>query len=268
MELTQSQVDQIVSQGWCLISAAEARTLSLAKAALRRVNLWCADAMLPAQYAGITRLCLRDFATDSFCADIRRDPAFLALVEGSGVRAIVNDLVGPTDDLLPQIALRFPDPAPARGQIEGHIDGFRAGRPPDTFTLLAGFFLADVAETAAGNFCVWPGSHELAAEMLRNRAARARFAEGDGAALNRAFDELAVGEPLQVLAEAGDVILCHSLLLHGTAWNEGAQVRPMMFVRFRSLGQARGEVSDLGEPWKYWTQAFRRRAFVAGDAAR
>jgi hypothetical protein len=119
----------------------------------------------------------------------------------------------------------------------------------ELFTALIGIYLSDVSELDHGNFTVWPGSHRTIATYL----AQNLDANADNIyEVIRGIGQIDCGEPLQIRARAGDVVICHSLLKHGTAPNLGSNIRYMVFVRARHQDQNRAHVDGEEDCWKWW----------------
>lgn len=115
-------------------------------------------------------------------------------------------------------------PAPASGpKDENHIIR--------NYSLLVGVFLSDITEEMSGNVTVWPGSHLGIQALLRARG-------GTVAALNAGKIDRPVvhnnqleSAPQQIVAKAGDVMLCHYQVAHTQAPNLGADIRYVVFFR-------------------------------------
>jgi hypothetical protein len=129
-----------------------------------------------------------------------------------------------------QIAVTVP-PVTEEPQA-GHLDGFsvteESGRP-GTFTLLAGVVLSDQSEPERGNLIVWPGSHRRSAAMFARQGIASMLASGG-------HPDYAHDNPTPVLAQAGDVILCHYLLSHNTGPHLGSIARRTVYFRLQAAG--------------------------------
>jgi ectoine hydroxylase-related dioxygenase (phytanoyl-CoA dioxygenase family) len=130
-----------------------------------------------------------------------------------------------------------------------HIDGVYSpgnGVPPGKlshFTALIGVFLSDVPAADRGNFTVWPGSHRLLAEHVRQHGR---------AAIATSFPALPLPAPRAILARAGDAVLAHYQLAHGIAPNLGPHIRYAVFFRLYHVAhEARGD-EPLGDLWCEW----------------
>ncbi len=111
-----------------------------------------------------------------------------------------------------------------------HLDGLTPPEPdgrPSTFTLLAGLFLTDQAAEDMGNLWVWPGTHLVNAAHFRGRGAEALLAEAP-------YPQTAFSNPVQVLGNAGDLLLAHYLLGHNMGGNLANAVRKVIYFRLRT----------------------------------
>lgn len=177
------------------------------------------------------------------------------------VRAVVQGLLGgPIEqeaNLSAQIALRHPQdlgPAAVRWD-EWHTDGYRQGIP-HPFSLLVGIALSPVDGPLQGNLTVFPGSHfplhacRLSedggfdtARLIHAIATQEVYSDlrcaGPGFVAQRceglpprpALPFL--GNPLQLMAQPGDIVLLHADLAHCGALNLSPRVRQMVFFRIR-----------------------------------
>jgi ectoine hydroxylase-related dioxygenase (phytanoyl-CoA dioxygenase family) len=114
-----------------------------------------------------------------------------------------------------------------------HIDG---GTAPAlaAFNILFGVSLTDVKSDTAGGFHVLPGSHRAFASLFAEQPA--------GAPVN--WGEVKIAGQKKFLAgarmavpplEAGDVVVTHSFLAHGTSANTTNIRRDMLFQRRAAL---------------------------------
>lgn len=167
----------------------------------------------------------------SYCPDLRSAPPIMALLLDSGIPAKLDEAIG-FDRLgydRGQIALRRAGNAKRRLPPEAHIDGLPTphnGVSPEVlvsnFTALAGVFLSPVRREFAGNFTVWPGSHHVL---------EAHFREYGPEALRNGMPQIPLGEPVQLMAEPGDVVLCHYGLAHTAAANLSDADRYAVYFR-------------------------------------
>ena len=81
-------------------------------------------------------------------------------------------------------------------------------------------YLSDIPQRSGGTV-VWPGSHRKIEAMARENPERYRFLS----AVNRDISEIDLGEPTEVTAVAGDVLLYHPLCAHAGSSNTRAEPR-------------------------------------------
>jgi hypothetical protein len=188
----------------------------------------------------------------SYCPDLRRAPELLDLLAVGVARDAVDEVLGwdrlrGTDHA--QIAIRRARNADAPRPPEWHLDGVATphngvrGRTLDSFTALVGVFLTRTAAPFAGNLTVWPGSHEVVARWFRERGRDA---------LRRGMPRIDPGEPLQLLAEPGDVVLASYSLAHGAAVNTSGDERRAVFFRLALRDLPRRRWERLARPWDGW----------------
>jgi hypothetical protein len=103
------------------------------------------------------------------------------------------------------------------------LTGEPSGRP-GTFTLLAGVVLSDQSRDFMGNLVVWPGRHHEVAAHLRDAGADAIFTEGG-------IQPVDYGNPVQVHAQPGDLLLATYLLPHNIGGNVSNVVRKTIYFR-------------------------------------
>lgn len=167
----------------------------------------------------------------SYCPDLRGIPSLMALLLESGITARLDEVIG--FDRLGydggQIALRKAGNAPGPYPPEPHIDGLPtrfSGVPSrvlySNFTALVGIYLSPVRTEFAGNFTIWPGSHHIL---------EAHFREQGPEALQNGMPSIPLGQPVQLMTEPGDVVLCHYCLAHTAAVNLSAADRYAVYFR-------------------------------------
>jgi hypothetical protein len=118
------------------------------------------------------------------------------------------------------------------GRIVGrhfHIDG-GLGPSLAAFDVLFGVALSDVTSDTAGGFQVLPGSHEDFAAHFRQQPADVAVHWGEvKQAAQRRF--LTTDRMVVPKLQAGDIIVAHSFLAHGTSPNTTGVRRDMIFQR-------------------------------------
>jgi ectoine hydroxylase-related dioxygenase (phytanoyl-CoA dioxygenase family) len=110
-----------------------------------------------------------------------------------------------------------------------HIDG---GKEPSlaAFNVLFGVALTTVASDTAGGFHVLPGSHEKFATAFRQQPLDAPVHWGE-VKLDGQRQFLAGARMVVPRLEAGDIVVAHSFLAHGTSANTSDVRRDMIFQR-------------------------------------
>ena len=156
----------------------------------------------------------------------------LELYAASRIPDLVQELLrpglAPQPPTFGQIALTLPPYIHRPGGP--HIDGLTSTEPdgrPGTFTLLAGVLLTDQSEQDRGNLWVWPGTHLRAGAWLRENGP-------DALPTAVPYPPVDIGDPVQVTAPAGSLLLAHYLLAHNIGGHFGtAQDEPRKTVYFR-----------------------------------
>lgn len=114
----------------------------------------------------------------------------------------------------------FPSEGPWRPNPP-HIDHALAADNFDVFPrpmrLATLIYLGNVTEHAGGTV-VWPGSHKQIQRLYDSDPIKYKKM----AVLNRSIRERPLGEPIEVLADAGDVLLYHYLTAHAGSANTSA----------------------------------------------
>lgn len=181
----------------------------------------------------------------SYCPALRGSRSIMDLLEATAASDILNEALG-LDSVAwdgGQIAIRKAHNVGSAIPPEPHIDGF----PNDAnglergkiynHTALVGVFLTPVAREFAGNFTVWPGSHEAYEGYFRRRGPQA---------MNESMPTLDLGEAVQPRCGVGDVVLCHYALGHTAAGNTSDQDRIAIYFRVW--------LRDIeGKRWEYLT---------------
>lgn len=175
-----------------------------------------------------------------------RMPACDAALRESPAFGLAGSLVAPrtlNHDLhWFQVALNIP-PHPRRPGAP-HLDGHRPGEArPDSFTMLAGIYLADESAPDSGNLWVWPGSHLVHERLFRERGPAALI---DSSGHTHSLPAPPrYSEPVQVLASRGDLLLAHFLLGHNTGGNMSNRTRRIVYYRLSCPGHASRWASTL-----------------------
>ncbi|KAJ0411731.1 hypothetical protein ATCC90586_002115 [Pythium insidiosum] len=205
--------------------------MRLVNAALRRINheLGIPGRMIDGGVEGSGKL----------AGNVSNSDDILNLFFLSGAKQYAEALVGSGRVVPPrgaQIAMRFPELGEPRDPVgtEWHTDGMRQGKL-HPFTLLLGVTLSDVREPLAGNFTVFPGSHQSLQKLLRDDGKLEGFDDecyqaesvwGDGTLPD-------LGIPLQLLASRGDIVLAHPNLAHRGGLNFSPDIRYQVYFRLK-----------------------------------
>jgi hypothetical protein len=214
--LTRAQKKQIFERGYVQIPGVIPQ--KRIQVALRAINHSLGQ--------GMNRRDIATFRSSSFCPELLGRPPILDLLYETPLLKLAESAAENGLKLAGggQIALRFPV-MEFPGSMLPHIDGLyspRNGVPKGaifTFTILAGVFLSDVPNRFWGNLVVWP---------------------------------VKLPEPEQILAKAGDVILCHYLLGHTVAINVSPFVRYAVFFRLSHPQHTRHGARVFKDLWLEW----------------
>jgi hypothetical protein len=203
-------------------------------------------------YEGIPPDQLVTLRSRSYCPEIQHSPVITDLLNKTPAWEYAESLVG-TDNLQPvtsgQIALRFPvwqdPPTPPKPHIDG-VHSPHNGVPEGVlwnFTMLASVLLSDVAESYAGNFTVWPGTHQLYEAYFRQKGPQS---------LIEGMPPIELPEPVQLTGKAGDVILAHYQLGHAAAMNVSHAIRYAIFFRLKHIHHDDAKWEVMTDIWKQW----------------
>lgn len=140
-----------------------------------------------------------------------------------------------------------------------HIDG-GLGPSLAAFNVLFGVSLTDVASDTAGGFHVLPGSHDRFAATFRQQPADAPVHWGE---VKQAGQRQHLREARMVVPHfrAGDIVVAHSFLAHGTSANTTGIRRDMIFQRRAAIPlmdpatQESARETFMRDHWSF----FRRR---------
>lgn len=195
-----------------------------------------------------------EYGCRTYCPEITTARPIMDLLERPPVRDILDDALG--FDALGhsdgQIAIRRAHNCDREHPPTPHIDGvpsFDNGVPAgrlDTLTAVVGIFLTTTPRTFAGNLTVWPGTH---------RVHQRYFAERGPSALVEPLPDLDLGQPQQLICEAGDVVLMHYELAHDASVNTSDVERVAVYFRllFRDIADGRWDRWEcLTDLWRGW----------------
>jgi Phytanoyl-CoA dioxygenase (PhyH) len=153
-----------------------------------------------------------------------------------------------------------------------HIDG---GKEPSlaAFNVLFGVALTAVASDTAGGFHVLPGSHEKFAAAFRRKPTGAPVHWGE-IKLDGQRQFLEGARMVVPRLRAGDIIVAHSFLAHGTSANTSDLRRDMIFQRRAAaalcdpLTRAQAREVFMRDPWSFFRLPAGLRAAAVEDAVR
>lgn len=242
MQLTYAQKQQLYTQGYVKVPGVVPRVM--VDAAVRAINSSLGEGIDPSQV--IT------YRARSFCPELQHAAVITDLINKTPALALAESAIG-SGKIKPveagQIALRFPtlqDPPPPPNP---HLDGMHTptnGVPAGTirnFTMLFGVALSDVTTSFAGNLTVWPGTHTLYERYFREH--------GPQALLN-GMPPVDLPAPVQLQAQAGDVILAHYELAHGVATNVSPYVRYAIYFRLYHVDHDQYGHETMADIWREW----------------
>ena len=117
----------------------------------------------------------------------------------------------------------------AVGGRRWHIDGFNENKH-SPFTLLVGVCLSNCEDPGSGNFAVHPGAHWTLQEAVREQVMR-----GGGAFSSEEFNmqKPDLGQPVQLMMQAGDCVVAHQKLPHLGMPNCSSDIRYQVYFRLR-----------------------------------
>ena len=187
-----------------------------------------------------------------------RHPAFMALAAEvlDPLALEILESAPPVDYV--QLAVTFPGFA-TRGGVgrNFHID---AGQNAalDVFNVLQGVALTDVESDTAGSFHVLPGSHQQFAQLFGQQPPDSTVHWGEV----KLVGQKKFLSPRMVVphVRAGDIIVAHSFLAHGTSANTTDKRRDMFFQRRAAAPlkdpatQAAAREAFMRDPWLYFRQ--------------
>lgn len=189
-----------------------------------------------------------------------RAPAFMTLVAGV-LDPLALELL---ESAPPRDFVQFSSTLPGFATKGGvgrnfHVDGGK-DQAIDVFNVLFGVALTKVASDTAGGFHVLPGSHDAFAAEFRRQPHDAATHYGD---VKMAYQKTALANDELVVPrlDPGDIVVCHSLLAHGTSANTTDQRRDMIFQRraaarfWDPATKADARLAFMRDPWL----GFRRR---------
>jgi Phytanoyl-CoA dioxygenase (PhyH) len=242
LAVTQRRFEHLRRNGWALFPSAVPHDLvAAATDAIHTDRAQHHDPRRQSEYDHI-----------SYCPDLRDKPPIGELLTHSPAKAILDRALGwnEIEHDCGQVAIRqahnSDNPYPPKPHIDGIGTG-RNGRAPGSeisnFTALVGVFLTRVDTEFAGNFTVWPGSHNRLEAYFRNR--------GPDAA-QEGMPQIELGDPVQLFANPGDVVVCHYQLAHSAAVNVSSNDRIAVYFRVWLKGIENRRWELLTNIWNGW----------------
>ena len=233
---------QLHRHGWARFPAAVSN--DLVAAATRAIRADLADNYQPDRQ--------REYDNISFCPGLRDKAPIARLLTHSSASSILDRALGwdRIDHDRGQIAIRRAHnterPCPPTPHIDGIPSGANGVAPGgiSNFTALLGVFLTRVDSEFAGNFTVWPGSHTRLEAHFRHRGRQA---------MQEGMPQIEFGDPIQLFADPGDVVLCHYQLAHTAAVNLSSRARIAVYFRIwlKGIEQRRWELlTNIWEGWR------------------
>ena len=192
-----------------------------------------------------------EYDNRSYCPSLLGAPPVMDLLEASPARGLLDEAFGAgmVEWDGGQIAIRRAHNHPEAAAPQPHIDGFASGLNGldggkiYSLTALVGVFLTPVTRPFAGNYTVWPGSHYVYERYFRERGERA---------MGEPMPTPEVGQPVQLMCEAGDVILVHYQLGHTAAVNTSDRDRIAVYFRIWLRGLEERRWHHLTHIWDGW----------------
>lgn len=242
MQLTYRQKQEVLEEGYVHVAGVVPQVM--VERALHAINHSVGQGMDPAE--------MQTMRSRSFCPELQQDPVIMDLLLKTPAWSLVESAIGEGKVRVPsagQVALRFPsmdDPPPAPSP---HLDGMYSphnGVPKGeiyNFTMLVGVALSDVPQSYAGNFTVWPRTHKIYEKYFQE--------QGPDALLN-GMPDVALPEPRQLLAKAGDVMLVHYEVAHTAAINVSPYTRYAIYFRLKHVDHDTRKWETMSNIWLDW----------------
>ena len=244
MTLNNEQKQQFREQGFVQIH--HAISTEMVERAQQTIN-WKMGQGIPADR-------LTTWSSQSFFPEIQNAPAITDLMNASGLLETLESVLGAntvTPARAGQIAIRFPrEPGTPPQAPHPHIDGIYSPHngvqkgTVGSFTALIGVLLSDLTRENAGNFCVWPGSHQKLNAHFQQHGTDELFAGQ--------MPKIDLGTPHQIQGKAGDAVLCHYQLAHTAVPNVGPLPRYAIFFRVTHPNHNDDRAARLQDLWMDW----------------
>ena len=235
--------EQLRRNGWALFPAAVSKELVAAASRAIRADLaFNYDSDRDVEYQNM-----------SWCPDLRSSAPITELLACSSAKTILDSMLG-WEEIggrhHGQIAIRWGSGDKEAHVPPPHIDGVPNGKDGlvlangiSNFTALVGVFLTRADVEFAGNLSVWPGSHIWLERYFRNRGPRA---------MHERQPPFELSDPVQLLVNPGDMVVCHYHLAHAAAANVSPNDRLAVYFRVWSRGIREQRWEHLINIWKGW----------------
>ena len=177
---------------------------------------------------------------------ITKPESLMPLLLRSSVFELAESFVGKGKLLVPeqvQISLNIPyfPHRPSRHHLDG-VSAPEADGRPGTFTLLAGILMTDQPRQDMGNLWVWPGTHIIHANYFKSEGVESLVSSNGS-------PDICLPEPMQVVGQAGDLLMAHYLLAHNIGGNRSDKIRRAVYFRLQGNGHRDHWQKSLQHPW-------------------
>ena len=242
MHLSYTQKQALFERGYVHVCGVVPRMMI--NAALRAINSSLGE--------GINTDDMPRFRAQSYCPELQSTPVITDLLNKTPAWSLAESVIG-EGKIKPvrgaQIALRFPTMQVQPPTPHPHLDGMHSpnnGVPQGeirNFTMLVGIVLSDVPEPFSGNLAIWPGTHRLYEEYFR---------EHGPDALLEGMPKVELPQPEQLIAQAGDIVLCHYQLAHGITANVSPNPCYAIYFRLSHVDHDANRKTCMTDIWLEW----------------
>ena len=242
MELTYHQKQAIYNQGFVQIPGVVPQVMI--EQAMKAINHSIGE--------GMNKDDMVTLRSRSYCPELQQDSVITDLFNQTPARslaesAIGSGLINPITD--GQIAIRYPLFQDPPNPPHPHLDGMHSshnGVPEGkilNFTSLVAVCLSDVKAPFSGNFTAWPATHHLYEQY---------FKEHGPQSLLQGMPPVQLPEPQQIIAKAGDIVLCHYQIAHSAAVNVSPFPRHAIFFRLTHVDHEAQREEAMKDIWLEW----------------